>query len=507
MRAKRIGCERVASRRCETLQHGEASGGDGRHTPGFAGATRRRCGLRWARESAVVAGAFEEDSCRKFVFVGAISPNLRFKKVHIMSRSVAGGGGGAAAAAAAAVAGGGVVGVTAVAGGGGFPEPQSASADVAAPTHEYFYALPQDSDMHWHVVHQQRLDSDDNAASRVREAVLAEFTGIPADAVEVAAIDVDMFNNAFKFKDGGKEQICRSKKFSGHEWRLENKRFLVRVKSLHSHHILRRLASLNPSDQPLRVQNVLQLATQLVIHGDRRSQYYQTQSPYGKDFERYETNSWPKKEITAVRANSGDIPLSLCSPLVFAVQASLAHAPSSPVNLSALGTAFLDIIKVTIAPAGLLLASRHASSYRPFSPAFTARYMERAHHLDQLLLPQFHALSHAKLLRPLPRTQQRTSSVWHQHHGAAAQTALAHSTFIPPPLPGASSGTSEQRLVLHWLRHAAQNRAVRDASCTGREDASLFRKIYAVFKPQPQGGMANRNTEKGCRGDGGRASS
>ena len=229
----------------------------------------------------------------------------------------------------------------------GMAESHFASADVPAPTHEFFYALPQDTDANWHVVQQQRLDSDADAASKVRQAILAAFTGIPADAVEVAAIDVDMFNNAFRFHGAhGDEQICRSKKYSGHQWRLENKRFLVRVKSSHSHHILQRLAS--NSDLPLRVQNVPQLATQLVTR--QQSRYYQTQSPYGKDFEYYEKHAKPIKAISALDANSSSISLSLCSPFVFAVQGSLAHAPSSAVDLSALGTAFLDIIKVIAAP-------------------------------------------------------------------------------------------------------------------------------------------------------------
>ncbi len=302
-------------------------------------------------------------------FIGAISPNLGFKE-HLMSC------------------------------GGGLAD---SSADVHRPSHEYFYALPQDFDESWHVVHQQRLDSDADAASRVREAILAEFTSIPPDAVEVAAIDVDMFNNAFRFViDHKDQQICRSKKFEGQQWRLENKRFLVRVRSADSSHILQRLSS-KDSGIPLHVQNVPQLATQLVTHQNNQTNlYYQKQTPYGKDFEYYETHSQPMKRVPADAANSGNIILSLCSPFVFAVQGSLAHAPSSAIDLSVLGTAFLDIIKVIVAQPGLLLASTHASSYRSFFPAFAARYMERAHHRHQLLLPQFHAVSHAKLLRPLP---------------------------------------------------------------------------------------------------------
>jgi hypothetical protein len=331
------------------------------------------------------------------------SPNLAFS-VHFMSQAHMSWGGGAAAAASTAqkaadeqlqrtaaeearVA-------------RSLAYKQARSADVATPTHEYFYVLPQETDQNWHIVHQLRLDSDADAASKVKAAIIAEFSSIPPDAVEVAAVDVDMFNNAFRFSHNDKEKyICRSKKFSGHEWRLENKRFLVRVASSpHSQLILQRLASLNPSDQPLCVKNVSQLATQPVAW--QGSKYFGQQSPYGKDFGKYETSA--KKGVTALDANSSDITLSLCSPLVFAVQGSLAHAPSSAVDLSALGTAFLDIIKVIAAPAGLSLTCRHASSYPSFSPTFAARHMERAHHLHQLLLPQFHVVSHAKLLRPLP---------------------------------------------------------------------------------------------------------
>ena len=68
-----------------------------------------------------------------------------------MSRSVAWGGGGAVAVVAVAGGadgGGGGVATVAVAGGcvGISLESQSASAGAPARTHDYFYALPQDSD-------------------------------------------------------------------------------------------------------------------------------------------------------------------------------------------------------------------------------------------------------------------------------------------------------------------------------------------------------------------------
>jgi hypothetical protein len=211
---------------------------------------------------------------------------------------------------------------------------QAGSADVAKPTHEYFYALPRETDPNWHIVHQLRLDSDADAASKVRAAIMANFPAdTPLNAVEVAAVDVDLFNNSFKFEENGREHICRSKTYSGtnrsgdHIWRIENKRFLVRVEASHGHVIsneLIRRSQLPPNqrDIAIHLDNVEQLDPHVIAHCKNRG------------------------FITPSDANAGRIVLTLCSAYVFAAQASLTELTSSPVDLSALGTAFLDIIKV-----------------------------------------------------------------------------------------------------------------------------------------------------------------
>jgi hypothetical protein len=212
---------------------------------------------------------------------------------------------------------------------------QARTAGVAAPTHDYFYALPRDIDPSWHIVHQFRLDSDVGAASRVKAAIMAIFLdGAPPDTVEVAAVDVDLFNNAFKFKDeDDREHICRSKTYSGtnrsgdHTWRIENKRFLARVALSHSHII---------SNELIRRSQLPPNQRDIVIHLDK----VQPLDP------RLIAHCKTKGLITASDANNSRIVLTLCSPYVFAAQASLAQLTSSPVDLSALGSAFLDIIKV-----------------------------------------------------------------------------------------------------------------------------------------------------------------
>ncbi len=218
-------------------------------------------------------------------------------------------------------------------------------------THEYFYVLPQPNDVRWHDVHQQRLDSDSGAASKVRAAIVAKCPGLTKDAVEVVDVHVDLFNCAYTLYN---EKIYRPKVYIGlsassppvHQWRPQNKRFLVRVPVSHSRHVLDALGSRCPI--PIVVKNVNPLPTKLVTvpHWLENRKYDGIQCPLGIDFANYESRL--RKEVKAPDANREDIALSLCSPFVFAVQASLAcpDQPSSQPDLNALGTAFLDIIKV-----------------------------------------------------------------------------------------------------------------------------------------------------------------
>jgi hypothetical protein len=269
----------------------------------------------------------------------------------------------------------------------------SESASVAHPkTHEYFYVLPNCRDDYWHDVYQQRLDSDDRAASKVKHAILASFPLLQENQVEVVELRVDLFNSAYMKFDGNTHRIYRPKAYVGHSatsppvhrWRPQNKRFLVRVPVAHSHHVR--------SGISITVENVDQLPTELVTWP--KSRYFNMPCPLGIDFEHYEKKA--KKEVgLALDANAQDVRLSLCSPFLFAVQASLAcpHLPNSQVDLSALGTAFLDIIKVHAR-----CVSHVACVVTLFSP-FAARPMAGAHlpHLP-LIFPINH-VSYAQLLR------------------------------------------------------------------------------------------------------------
>ena len=218
-------------------------------------------------------------------------------------------------------------------------------------THEYFFVLPPSNDVRWHDVHQQRLDSDAGAASKVRAAIVAKCPGLTQDAVEVVDVHVDLFNCAYTLYN---EKIYRPKVYVGlsasspavHQWRPQNKRFLLRVPVSHSRHVLDALSSRSPV--PIVVKNVNPLPTKLVAVPpwlDNRK-YDGLMCPLGIDFGNYEQRL--RKEVKATDANTQDIALSLCSPYVFAVQVSLAcpDQPSSQLDLNALGTAFLDIIKV-----------------------------------------------------------------------------------------------------------------------------------------------------------------
>jgi hypothetical protein len=212
-----------------------------------------------------------------------------------------------------------------------------AAADSAtgAPEWTYFYVLPDSSSKFWHDVHQQRLDGDANAPGCIAAAIRAALKNPAGLQVEVKAVHVDLFNEAYAFTLRGTSApqfIARPKTHAAGVWRPENKRFLARIKSSSQ---LR-----YPAIITLTVLNVPALRQGLVS---------------GFDFAYYERNK--QKNVTAQQAStSPGIQLTLCLPLVFAVQASLAanRAPA-PLDLNTLGSAFLDIIMVRVVVDNVLL--------------------------------------------------------------------------------------------------------------------------------------------------------
>ena len=205
------------------------------------------------------------------------------------------------------------------------------------------------------------LDRDAGAAARIEAAIRLKLKTEYKVAdkglrIEVATARVDLFNEAYKFDFG--ERMARAKEYVGdgsvHAWRPENKRFLVRVSESHSKELLS--SFLSSSHPTIVVLDVPQLPVfQMTDRG--RQRYNGAVSPNGFDFATYE--KYCKKNPRNVAnpsldANRRDgIVLSLVSPLIFGVQASLApkYLPSGLLDLSALGTAFLDIIMVGGAPA------------------------------------------------------------------------------------------------------------------------------------------------------------
>lgn len=200
-------------------------------------------------------------------------------------------------------------------------------AGAAGHNWRYFYVLPDTRDNCWHDVHQQRLDSDGNAHMRVQEAIVAA-TKLPSASVQVKAVHVDLFNDAYCFRDKSRSDfIARPKTFKDGIWKPENKRFLARISHSPSH-----------SNFVIQVENVKHLQVNQITCFDY--------SFYERDKKR--------NTICANDANlHAKIFLSVCSPLVFAVQASLAVVKPAVVNPAVatvdpavLGTAFLDIVMV-----------------------------------------------------------------------------------------------------------------------------------------------------------------
>jgi hypothetical protein len=179
----------------------------------------------------------------------------------------------------------------------------------------YYYVLPDARNSLWHDIHQQRLDRDPEAHVRVRTAI-AKALGLPLAAVEVKAVCVDQYNDAYTFTPqggAGPRFIARPKTFSAAtgRWKPDNKRFLARVQMPHS--------SMAPIVK-IDVGNVARLPS------------------IAFEYAYYERN-----KVNAATANSdAEIQLTLCSPLIFAVQAHLAYRGDLPT----LGAAFLDIIMV-----------------------------------------------------------------------------------------------------------------------------------------------------------------
>jgi hypothetical protein len=227
---------------------------------------------------------------------------------------------------------------------------------AAGPKWTYFYVLPATFDFNWHDVYQQRLDRDAGAAAHIEAAIRLKLKTeykLPDKGlrIEVATARVDLFNEAYKFNAG--ERMARAKEYVGdgsvHAWRPENKRFLVRISESHSKELLS--AFLSSHCPTITVLDVPQLP--VFPMADRGlKQNHGALSPNGFDFATYEhfCNKNPRKVANpALDANRRDgIVLSLVSPLIFGVQASLApkYLPSGLLDLSTLGTAFLDIIMV-----------------------------------------------------------------------------------------------------------------------------------------------------------------
>jgi len=219
------------------------------------------------------------------------------------------------------------------------PGTAAALAAALAPKWTYFYVLPATHQGEWHDVYQQRLDRDDAAAERVEEAIRCLLkTKDKGLKVEVATSRVDLWNEAYKHEGG--TRISRAKKCVGDAWVPENKRFLVRISEAHSKELVASPCS------TIIVENVPRLPL-VKLQDTRQKKYNGESSPNGFDFTNYE--KFCKKKTPAAEANRRDIVLSLCSPLLFSVQASLAPTllPSGLFDLSALGTCFLDIIMVS----------------------------------------------------------------------------------------------------------------------------------------------------------------
>jgi hypothetical protein len=209
-------------------------------------------------------------------------------------------------------------------------------AAAADPNWQYFYVLPNSRDNCWHDIFQQRLDRDPNAHNLVQEAI-RNAMGLNSEAVQVKAICVDLFNDAYCHYHQG-NFIARPKIYTEGKWKLENKRFVARIQNL-----------------PPSWLDASRIPTTISVRG------VAPLHAISFDYSDYDK----KKRISASAANAAPaIKLSLCWPLVFAIQASLAMKPDAVVDHAALGSAFLDIIMVC----DVVTVPRHAHRLHPTYP-------------------------------------------------------------------------------------------------------------------------------------------
>ena len=207
---------------------------------------------------------------------------------------------------------------------------------------QYFFVLP-NTFKAWHDVLQQRLDSDPNAHNHVRDAIRAGWfrTDRFSHPVEVAAVNVDLYNQALTTSSGFypniKEFIGRSKKMVGGRWHPQNKRFLVRI----------RLDKDYVKPPEIDVSGIAKLAESALP--TLSPDYKKILDQYGFQKKGIPHSSDEPKDVNAHEI----IELSVVPALFFGLQVSVGVPMHQPqLELSSLGTAFLDLIMVRQAPCG-----------------------------------------------------------------------------------------------------------------------------------------------------------
>jgi hypothetical protein len=197
----------------------------------------------------------------------------------------------------------------------GLFESRLATAKPAAPPapllaavkdYHYLYALPNTNSEYWHDVYRQRLDRDRDAASKIKQAI----EKASSVEVDVVSVNVELFEAKRRQHSGENEETTFV--------RALNKRFIIRVDAKESSRL----------PEFIRVDHIDALPAELLAA---------------------DAGTSTSSKVPAVDANRNPVRLSLCWPFFFALQSSLAIPPlGSHVDLSALGSAFLDIIMVII---------------------------------------------------------------------------------------------------------------------------------------------------------------
>jgi hypothetical protein len=252
---------------------------------------------------------------------------------------------------------------------------------------QYFFVLP-NTFKAWHDVLQQRLDSDPNAHNQVRDAIRASWfrTDRFSHPVEVASVNVDLYNQALTTSSGFypniKEFIGRSKKLVGGRWYPQNKRFLVRIRLDQDH--------VKPPE--IDVSGIAKLAESALP----------TLSPdYKKILDQYgfQKKGSPRCSDEPKDVNAHEIiQLSVVPALFFGLQVSVGvPMHQRQLELSSLGTAFLDLIMVRQAPCGFYCFGHNFMSSLSnflsfFFVALTSLSLGAAQEMVRTLLARQHLL-------------------------------------------------------------------------------------------------------------------